>query len=135
MRILLLSIFLVNILFAHKLNLFLFEEEKSIYISSYFASGAPCKNCKVDIYNQEKRLLTSATTDKNGEYIIEKVEAKLFVKVEAIGGHAVEKEFELKSIKSKQDVEDIKPENSLFQSILAILLIGIIFLLLKRIKK
>ncbi|WP_072682116.1 carboxypeptidase-like regulatory domain-containing protein [Arcobacter sp. LA11] len=135
MRIVFLSFLLVNILFAHKLNLFLFEENNEIRISSYFASGTPCKNCKVDIFNEKKELLSSVKTDKNGEYIIKNVEPKLFIKVEAVGGHAVEKKFELKNIKSKQDIEDIKPENSFLQSIFAILLIAIIFLVLKRIKK
>jgi len=135
MRIVLLFFFLVNILFAHKLNLFLFEDNNEVRISSYFASGTPCKNCKVDIYNEKKELIITTTTDKNGEYIVKEVEPKLYIKVEAIGGHAIEKEFELKSIKSKQEIEIIKPENSLLQSVLAILLITIIFLVLKRIKK
>lgn len=135
MRIVLLSIVLMNILFAHKLNLFLYQEKNSIYISSYFASGSPCKNCKVNIYNKEKELITSSETDKNGEFIIKKLEPKLIINVEAIGGHAIEKEFELKSVKLKQDTEDIKPENSYLESIIAIFLIILIFLFLKRVKK
>jgi len=135
MKIVFISFFLVNFLFAHKLNLFLFEEENNIYISSYFASGTPCKKCKVEIFNKEKELIINGLTNKNGEYIIKSDEVTILVRVEAVGGHAVEKQFKLKSLNSKKDIINKKPIPSIYQSIIAIILIIIIFLLLKRIKK
>lgn len=135
MRILFLSMVLINVLLAHKLNLFLFEEKNSIYISSYFASGTPCKNCKVNIYNDKKELIRSSKTDKKGEYIIKEVEKKISIKVEAIGGHAIKKDFELKNIKSRKEIKENKPENNFVKSIISVLLIILIFLFLKRIKK
>ena len=133
MKIVFLSVFLFSSLFAHKLNLFLFEEKDKVYISSYFASGTSCKNCKLKIYDLNKKIIEEAKTDEQGEYIIKIIQSKMIIKVEAIGGHAVEKEFEIKSIKEKR--EEIKESDSIFESILAIFLIFLIFFFLKRIKK
>lgn len=135
MKIVLFTLFLINISMAHKLNVFLYEEKEKNYISSYFASGSTCKNCKVEIFNKEGKLIESSNTDKNGEYIIIQNLSSLKVRVEAVGGHAVEKVFELKNIETKENIEKEKSVNSLLQSLVSIILIALIFLFLKRIKK
>ena len=52
MRYFIFLILIMGSLFAHKLNLFYVDENNKIYFSTYFASGAPCKNCEVDIYDE-----------------------------------------------------------------------------------
>lgn len=138
MKIILLSFLFLSSLFAHKLNIFLIEENENLIISSYFASGAYCKNCKVEFYNLNNKLIKEAKTDKNGEYLIKKPQESLTIKVEAIGGHAAFEKYEVDNniSKNKKEDKEVKSlKDSLLQSLIAILLIVGIFLLLKRIKK
>lgn len=133
MKIVLFFMFLFSFSFAHKLNLFLYEEENKVWLSSYFASGSPCKNCKIEVFNLNKELIKEAKTDEKGEYTINNILPKMIIRVEALGGHAVQKEFEVKGIKVNK--KEIKKTDSIFESILAIIIIFLIFFFLKRIKK
>ncbi len=133
MRILILTLLLLSSLFAHKLNIFLYEEDNKIFLNSYFASGTPCKECKVEIFDEKYRLLQTAKTNKDGDYGFEKLASKLSVKVETIGGHAATSSIEPKKIKNRK--EDILKPNSFLQSFFAIFLIILIFVGLKRFKK
>lgn len=133
MKIVFFLTLLISSLFAHKLNIFLYEEENKIVLNSYFASGSPCKNCKVEIFDDKNKLLQSSKTDEKGDYTFDKLASKLTVKVEAIGGHAAISSIEVKNINKKKD--ELSKSNSLIQSLLAAFLIALIFLGLKRIKR
>ncbi len=119
-----------SFLFAHKLNIFLYEENDKIVVNSYFSSGSPCKNCKVEIFDDNKKLLQTLQTDKKGNCILDKLSSKLFVKVEAIGGHAASSNIEVKNLKKSK--KEISFFSSFLKSVLAIILIILIFIGLKR---
>ena len=135
MKILILFCLLISSLFAHKLNIFLFEENGNLIISSYFASGSYCKNCKVEFYNLKDELIKEGKTDEKGEYLLKIPNESLTIKVEAIGGHAAFDKYEVgnkieKNIKEKKEIKSFG--DSLLQSLIGILLIaGIFFLLIK----
>lgn len=133
MKIVFFLTLLISSLFAHKLNIFLYEENNKIVLNSYFASGSACKNCKVEIFDDKNKLLQSSKTDEKGDYTFDKLSSKLIVKVEAIGGHAATSSIEVKNINKKKD--ELSKSNSLIQSLLAAFLIALIFLGLKRIKR
>lgn len=138
MKILILFFLLFSSLFAHKLNIFLFEENENLIISSYFASGAYCKNCKVEFYNLKDELIKEAKTDEKGEFSIKKPEESLTIKVEAIGGHAAFEKYEVgnKIDKNSREKKEIKSlSDNLIQSLIGILLIAGIFLYLIKNKK
>lgn len=131
MRYLILIFFLCNILLAHKLNIFLFEENDKVVVNSYFASGSPCKNCKIEVFNKDGKLIIEDKTDEKGEFYIEKSSENLTVKVEALGGHGAKENIQLENI-SKEKI--VKKDNNLISSIIALFLIGVIFLAIKRFK-
>ena len=135
MKILVLFAFLFSFICAHKLNIFLIEENENIIVSSYFASGSYCKNCKVEIYNLKNELIKEGITNKNGEYVFSKTDESLNIKVEAIGGHAAFEKFEISKEHEKKNKEVKTTKDSLIESFIAILLIAGIFLFLKKIKK
>ena len=135
MRILILFCLFFSSLFAHKLNIFLAEEGEKVVVNSYFASGAFCKNCKVEIYNLNNVLIKEAKTDDKGEYILDKPKESLSIKVEAIGGHAVKAKYETDNKLPKSKIEKKSMSDSLIQSFIAILLIVGIFFLLKRTRR
>lgn len=138
MRILLIIILFLSISFAHKLNIFLLEEDQNIIVSSYFASGSYCKNCDLKIYNLNKKLIIKDKTNEKGEYIFAKPKESFLVKVEATGGHGAFKEFEINSniTNTNEEIPQIKTlQEGLIQSLIAILLIYMIFLILQKTKK
>lgn len=135
MKIVFLFLFIVVNLYAHKLNLFLDVEEKKLYVYSYFASGSPCKDCKLEFYDLKNKLLKQVKTNSEGEYYLKDYENVVVVKVEALGGHAIERKFNLKQ---KDNVKEVKPktsQESYISSFIAIVVLVLIFLLLRRIKK
>lgn len=126
---------IINSLFAHKLNIFVSEENNKLFISSYFASGSSCKNCELMIYNSENKLLKKSKTDENGEYIIDKPRETVLIKVEAIGGHAAETKYEINKEIKKNEIKRNTTFDNLIQSVISILLIMLIFFFLKKVKK
>ncbi len=140
MRYFIFLILIMGSLFAHKLNLFYVDENNKIYFSTYFASGAPCKNCEVDIYDENKKVIKRLKTDDKGEFIVEYFKG-MSIKVETIGGHAVEEKIIVENYNTKQNAQEIienknkeVKKNSIIETILAILAIGFIFYILKRLK-
>ncbi len=140
MRYFIFLILIMGNLFAHKLNLFYVDENNKIYFSTYFASGAPCKKCDVDIYDENKKVVKRLKTDDKGEFIVDYFDG-MSVKVETIGGHAVEEKVVVEKHNTKQKAQEIienknkeVKKNSIIETILAILAIGFIFYILKRLK-
>jgi len=135
MRILIPFFLLFSSSFAHKLNIFLSQENEKVQVSSYFASGSFCKNCKIEVITLDNKLLIESKTDEKGEFIFDKPENSVFVRVEAIGGHAVKTKYEIDIKDSKKTIDKKSITDSLIESLIAILLIVGIFILLKRLKK
>lgn len=126
-------IFLLTIYaFAHKLNLFVYEENSKVIASAYFASGAYCNECKVEVYDKSGKLLENGLTNKAGEYIVKELRPKLLIKVEALGGHGAQSEFEVKNL--KEEKPEVKDYN-LIEAIVSIVLLALIFIGLKKVKK
>jgi len=115
-------------LFAHKLNLFLDYGDDKLFIYSYFGSGFACKGCKIELFDANNQLLKTLKTDQNGEYYLKDYNKVKYVKVEALGGHMVKEKIDSTSTK-------IKGKHPILESMVAIVLIILIFIGLKRIKQ
>lgn len=157
MRVVLLILLFINFSFAHKLNLFLNQEENKVYASSYFASGSFCKNCDINVKDEKGNLLQSGKTDSNGEFVISNLSNEIFVEVKTAEGHGASSSLKVEKVAVKQlvdskELEALKEENArlksevkalkekdeqneLIKMIFALLVIVGIFFLLKRIKK
>lgn len=135
MKIVFFFFLIIANLYAHKLNLFLEIEEKKLYVYSYFASGSPCKNCKLEFYDLNNRLLKQVKTNSKGEYYLKDYEKVVDVRVEALGGHGVEKKLDLNKITKIKKTKPETQEKSYVNSFIAIFVLVLIFLLLRRIKK
>jgi len=156
MRLILICIIFVGSLYAHKLNVFLNQDNRSVYVSAYFASGAFCQECRVEVFNKNKTILQTGITNKDGEFIITKLDSVLNVSVEALGGHKVSNSIKPKltqkekvstqefdalkkqNIQLKREIELLKEKNSfadILKMMFALLVIVSIFFVLKRVKK
>ena len=131
----LLTIF-ISFSFAHKLNLFVTNENDGLEIYSYFASWAPCKNCKLIIKSDEKTILEDILNDE-GKYNYKPTNKNIEVVVDASGGHIASEKIEVENVKT-QDINEHKIKENRAESIkilIALMSILLIFFLLKRFKK
>ena len=159
MRMIFLFLLFISSLYAHKLNVFLTQENDKVYVSSYYASGSFCKSCKVEVLNKNRDLIQEGTTNEKGEFIVLKLDSTIHVSVEAQGGHKVQNSIDVKIIKKEEisnknfkELETLKEENKklkreikllkeknsssdIFKMIFALLVIAGIFFALKRVKK
>lgn len=142
--------------YGHKLNLFLTQENNEVYLSAYFASGAVCKGCKVEVIDRNKKHLQSGTTNKKGEFFITHLDKKIHVKVDAGSGHFVEESLIVEKIMDKKidkekltllqkENQALKREvkrlnekvnqNEVIKMLIALLVLFGIFFVLKKVKK
>jgi len=82
--------------FAHKVSIFAYAENGTVYTESYFPDGKPVVNGKIEVYNSAGRLIQDGRTDEEGnfKFKIQAVE-DLIIVLDASMGHRAE--YSLKS--------------------------------------
>lgn len=156
MRSIFIFVLLSSFLYGHKLNVFLQQNEQKVYVSAYFASGAVCKSCKVEVFNQNKKVLQRGATNDKGEFEVIRLDGLVTVEVDAGSGHMVQGSIHVKKSKKvktsdtkiealedenrrlKRENKLLKEKNSLsdiFKMFFALLVIFGVFFVLKRVKK
>ncbi len=72
---------------AHKVNVFAYAEDGTIYTESYFPDGKPVEGGTIEVYDQSKNKLIEGKTDKEGKFsfIIPKKEDLTIVIVASMG--------------------------------------------------
>ena len=131
-----LFLLIVSSLFAHKINLFVTNEENGVNIYSYFASGAPCINCKLIIKNGENIVLEDKL-DANGKYLYSSKYKDIQVTIDASGGHIAKQDIVVENIKNESLQTHLKEEkeNEHIKILISLVLIGLIFYVLKMVKR
>lgn len=62
-------IFLPQLLYAHRVNIYAYESNGTVYCESYFADGSRCKNCSVEVFDKDTgKNLLEGRTDENGKF-------------------------------------------------------------------
>lgn len=135
-RIVLLLCLGVSFIWAHKINLFITTQKENVEIYSYFANAAPCKRCDLVIKHNQTVVLQTKLNDE-GKYSFKSQYPSLDIHVSTIGGHAAHRAVVVdhltkESLKEHQKKEQ---ESNYFKIILALILIALVFILLKRVKK
>ena len=136
MRYFILLALFINFSFAHKINLFVTNEENGVNIYSYFASGNPCINCKLIIKNGENVVLEDKL-DVNGKYLYSSKYKDIQVTIDASGGHIAKQDIVVENIKNEslQTHLEEEKENEHIKILISLVLIGLIFYVLKIIKR
>lgn len=136
MKYIFLFCLIFNFSYAHKINLFVTNENEKLEIYSYFASGKACKNCKLIIKNEEKIVLEDVLNNE-GKYSYKPTFKNLEIVVDATGGHIASEKIEVSNIKNEDLKEHLKnEEKDKYQNIfIGLVLIFLMFFLLKRFKK
>ena len=136
MRYFLLLALFISFSFAHKINLFVTNEENGVNIYSYFANGNPCINCKLIIKNGENIVLEDKL-DTNGKYLYSSKYKDIQVTIDASGGHIAKQDIVVENIKNESLQTHLKEEkeNEHIKILISLVLIGLIFYVLKIIKR
>ena len=136
MRYFFLLALFISFSFAHKINLFVTNEENGVNIYSYFASGNPCINCTLIIKNGENVVLEDKL-DVNGKYLYSSKYKDIQVTIDASGGHIAKQDIVVENIKNESLQTHLKEEkeNEHIKILISLVLIGLIFYVLKIIKR
>ena len=136
MRYFLLLALFISFSFAHKINLFVTNEENGVNIYSYFANGNPCINCKLIIKNGENVVLEDKL-DVNGKYLYSSKYKDIQVTIDASGGHIAKQDIVVENIKNESLQTHLKEEkeNEYIKILISLVLIGLIFYVLKIVKR
>ena len=136
MRYFLLLALFISFSFAHKINLFVTNEENGVNIYSYFANGNPCINCKLLIKNGENIILEDKL-DVNGKYLYSSKYKDIQVTIDASGGHIAKQDIVVENIKNESLQTHLKEEkeNEYIKILISLFLIVVIFYVLKIIKR
>lgn len=86
-RVWLLSFLCISSLWAHKINLFAYDEEGKLYIQSYFTKSSPCKQCVLKLLDDNQKELLVLKTDDDGKASAKLPAAEFSIVVEAGMGH------------------------------------------------
>ena len=136
MRYFLLLALFISFSFAHKINLFVTNEENGVNIYSYFANGNPCINCKLLIKNGENIVLEDKL-DANGKYLYSSKYKDIQVTIDASGGHIAKQDIVVENIKNESLQTHLKEEkeNEYIKILISLFLIVLIFYVLKILKR
>ncbi|WP_051906399.1 MULTISPECIES: hypothetical protein [unclassified Sulfurospirillum] len=93
LRISLLSVLLFSSVWAHKINLFAYDEAGQLYVQSYFTQSSPCKQCVVKLLDANQKELLVFNTDDEGKASVKLPSAEFTIIVEAGMGHQTQTNY------------------------------------------
>lgn len=134
LRISVLSLLLWSSVWAHKINLFAYDEEGKLYVQSYFTKSSPCKQCVVKLLDEHQKELVFLNTDDAGKASV-KLPAKEFViVVEAGMGHQTQTHYVAQS-HTKEEAKTLPSDTPWDKMLLGLAIIGFFFGVLSWIKR
>jgi len=66
--LILLFMFFSQNLFAHRVNVFAYQENGTVYVEGYFSDGSPCRDSDIIVYNEKGKEILKGKTNKNGNF-------------------------------------------------------------------
>uniref|UniRef100_A0A7V4E240 Uncharacterized protein n=1 Tax=candidate division WOR-3 bacterium TaxID=2052148 RepID=A0A7V4E240_UNCW3 len=103
------------LLYAHKVNLFVYVKDNKVYCEGYYPDGKKVKGGVIRVYDKEKKPLLTGKTDENGIFsFIPKVKKDLKIVLDAGMGHKAEAEIKAEELPmiEKENREGEKKEES-----------------------
>jgi hypothetical protein len=130
MRVLLLIFLLLNSLYAHKLYVLGDDDGKTLHVKSYFTKSSFCQNCKVKILDKNEKVIFEGVTNERGEANFPFITKNMYIDVVASMGHKNRVYYE-----SENDMISEDKNESYLKILLALGIIGLLFFILRLIKK
>lgn len=134
LRIIVCSLALLGTLWAHKINLFAYDEEGTLFVQSYFTKSSPCKQCTLKLLDEKQTVLATFTTNDEGKASTPLPKAEFDIVVEAGMGHQTSLHYLAKS-HTKEEAKALPSDTPLGQMVLGLAIIGFFFGVLYWIKR
>lgn len=115
LRILLLSVVFLGTLWAHKINLFAYDEAGTLYVQSYFTKSSPCKQCTVRLMDAHQKELALLTTNEEGKASIKLPSSTFTIVIEGGMGHQTQTEYVVQM--HTQETSKALPDGTPFEKI------------------
>lgn len=124
MKYIFILFFFFSCLYAHKLNIYAYEENNTIFIHGYFSKSAPCKSCNVQLLTIDGALIYESTSDEKGKLQVEKTWSQDLhtIVMNASMGHKNQIEFLSKGNKERLTL----PEKSIYSLAIFIAFFGLL---------
>lgn len=121
---------------AHKVNLFINNENENIEIYSYFGNSKPCNNCTLLIKNNDEIILQDRL-NIDGKYSYKSKFENIEIIIDAGSGHIAKEKLNIKLNHNENLNSHIQNENKSFyiKVLFSLVFILIFFYILKRFKK
>lgn len=126
LRISLLSLLLFTTVWAHKINLFAYDEEGKLYVQSYFTKSSPCKQCVVKLLDEHQKELLVFNTDDEGKASAKLPSAEFDIIVEAGMGHQTQTHYVAQS-HTKEEVKTLSSDTPWDKMLLGLAIIVFFF--------
>jgi nickel transport protein len=126
----------MSLSFAHKVNLFITNENDNLEIYSYFANGKPCINCEFTVKSEDKVIFKNKLNTE-GIFLYKPTSKNIEITIDAGSGHIAQQKVTVDNIKHEEKKEHVKEEKKIeyIKIILGLVAIFLLFFLLKRFKK
>jgi hypothetical protein len=136
MKYIFILLIFISSIWAHKLNVFLTNEDSHVHVYSYFSSGAVCQNCNLIIKNNDK-IVFEDKLDKNGKYTYTSKYKNIDVIVNATSGHIADEKIEVTKPHTESLTAHIKEQKKEehYKIVISLFLIAIIFFIIKKVKR
>ncbi len=90
----LLSAILSSVVYAHKVNMFAYQEGGQVFVDGYFADGKKAQESEVSVYDDQGQLLLNGKTDDKGLFVFTPAQkGALRITLDAGLGHKTEYEL------------------------------------------
>lgn len=134
LRISLLSLLLLTSVWAHKINLFAYDEAGTLFIQSYFTQSSPCKQCPVKLLDAQQKELLVLTTNDEGKASVKLPAAEFEIIVEGGMGHQAQTHYVAQS-HTKEEAKALPSDTPLDKMLLGLAIIVLFFGVLYWIKR
>ena len=111
--------------FAHKLNLFVYDENGTVFMYAYFTKSSPCQNCSGVISDINGDQLAEFMTDGEGKAEYVSAHERLKIKVDGQMGHLATADHTLSG--EINAAQKTAPNTEWYKLAVGILLVTLIF--------
>ena len=119
LRVVLLSIFCISAVWAHKINLFAYDENNTLYLQSYFTKSSPCKQCPIKLLGSNEQELGTLMSDDEGKASMKLPAAAFSIVVDGGMGHQQKIEYRAQS-HTKEEAKQLPSDTPLDKIALAL---------------
>ncbi|MDR1977022.1 MAG: hypothetical protein LBQ18_08565 [Campylobacteraceae bacterium] len=128
-KIVLLTILMLGTLSAHKLSVFVYDDNGTLFIQSYFTKSSPCKNCEIIVKDTNDNEIAKLFTNDEGKASMDASQDEVVISVDGGMGHFQQTKYALKSL-TKEDAQNLPSDMPWYNALIAFLIMAVIFGLL-----